>query len=143
MAFGQFAHFEAIDGLIELRVEIVNPEFVKIAKYDVGRAVRDEVDPVIEGLLVVLGEFRTARLHFDQGAARQDEIGEFGALAGEADAVFEGGAFGERIRVVAERFEEMKKEGLGFAFFVALETGDKLGELYEASFERCHLSSGP
>jgi hypothetical protein len=36
----------------------------------------------------LLGELDTAGLHFDEAAARPDEVGEFGAFAVEADAVF-------------------------------------------------------
>ena len=36
----------------------------------------DEVEPVIEGLLVVFGELDAAGLHFDEAAARPDEGGD-------------------------------------------------------------------
>ena len=123
MACGKFADFESFQRLLQLRVEIVNPKLVEIAQHDVGRAVRDEVEPVIEGLLVVPGKFFAARLHFDQHAARPDEIGEFGAVAGKADAIFKGAAFGQRVGVVVEGFEQMEKERLRLAFFVAFEFG--------------------
>jgi hypothetical protein len=40
--------------------------------------------------------------------------------------------------VVAEGSEEVKEEGPGFAFFVALEFGGELGEIAQALFERGH-----
>ena len=95
---------------------------------------RNEVEPVIEGLLVVFGELDAAGLHFDEAAARPDEVGEFGALAREADAVFEGGAFGQGVGVMAEGGQQVKEEGLGFALFVALEFGGKLGEIPQTFF---------
>jgi len=39
---------------------------------------------------------------------------------------------------VVERFEQMKKERLRLAFFVALELGGKRGEVVEALFLRGH-----
>ena len=113
----------AIQRLVQLGVEIVNPKFVEVAQHDVRRAVRDEVEPVIEGLLVVFGEFFAARFHFDQHAARPDEIGEFGVLAGKADAIFERGTFRQGVGVVVEGFEQMEQERLRLAFFVAFEFG--------------------
>src|ERR1035438_4807476 len=92
MAFGQVRDGDAVNRLMELDVEVVNPELVEVAEDDVGRAVGDEVEPVIEGLLVVFGELDAAGLHFDETAARPDEVGKPGAFAREADAVFEDGA---------------------------------------------------
>ena len=138
VAGGQLGDRDAVHRLLELRVEVVNPELVEVAEHDVGRAVGDEVEPVIEGLLVVLGELDAARLHLDEGAARPDEVGEFGALAGEADAVFEGGAFRQGVGVVAEGCEQVEEEGLGFALFVALELGGEIGEVPQGLFERGH-----
>jgi len=45
---------EAIHWFVELGVEVVDPEFVEIAKNDIGRTMRDEVQPVVKCLLVVL-----------------------------------------------------------------------------------------
>ena len=58
-----------------------------------------------------------------------------GIGGGEADAVFEGGTFGQGIGVVAEGFEQVEEEGLGFAFLVAVEFGGELGEGEEGYFE--------
>ena len=138
MAGGKFAQFEAIQWLVQLRVEIVNPKLVEVAQHDVGRAVRHEIEPVVERLLVVPGKFFAARLHLNQHPARPDEIGELGALAGKPDAIFKGGIFGQRVGIVVERFEQMKKERLRLAFFVALELGGKRGEVVEALFLRGH-----
>ena len=135
VAGGQIGDGHAVNRLLELGVEVVNPELVEVAEDDVGRAVGDEVEPVVEGLLVVLGELDAAGLHFDEAAARPDEVGVLGALAGEADAVFEGGAFGQGVGVVAEGGEQVKEEGLGFALFVALELGGELGEVAQVKEE--------
>ena len=83
----------------------------------------------------MLGELDAAGLHFDQAAARPDEVGVLGAFSGKADAVFEGGAFRQGIGVVAEGGKQVKEEGLCFALFVALELGSKLGEIPQAFFE--------
>ena len=95
----------------------------------------DKVQPVIERLLVVFGELDATGLHFDEAAARPDEVGEFGAFTGEADAVFEGRAFRQGVGVVAEAGKQVEEEGLGLALFVALELGCKLGELPQTFFE--------
>ena len=134
MAGGEFADFDFINRLLKLGVEIVNPELVEVAQHDVGRAMGHEVEPVVEGLLVVLRELRAARFHLDEHAARPDEIGELGFLAGKADAVFEGATLREGVGVVAEGFKEMEEERLGFALFIALEFGGKGGELVEGAF---------
>jgi len=90
MAGGEFAHFDAVERLVQLRVEIVNPKLGEVAKHNVRRAMRNEIEPVIECLLVVLGKFFAARFHFNQYATRPDEIGKLGFLAGKADAILEG-----------------------------------------------------
>ena len=66
---------------------------------------------------------------------RPDEIGEFGAVAGEANAVFENATFGQGVGVVSEGFEQMEEESLGFAFFVAFEFGGELSEGLEGLFQ--------
>ena len=95
--------------------------------------------PVIESLLVSLGELDPARFHLDQAAARQDEIGIFGALVltadGDADAVFEGGTLRQGIGVVAEGREEIEEKSLRLALFVALDLGGELGEVSQGLLE--------
>ena len=59
-------------------------------------------------------------------------------MVGEADAVLEGAAFGKRVGIVAEGFEQVEEKGLGFAFFVAFKVGGELGEVLQGSFERSH-----
>jgi len=58
VAFGQVGQRDLVHRLIELGVEVVDPELVEVAQGDVGRAVGDDVQPVIEGLLVMPGERR-------------------------------------------------------------------------------------
>ena len=48
MAVGQVSHGDTVHGLVELGVEVVDPELVEVAEHDVGRAVGDEVEPVVE-----------------------------------------------------------------------------------------------
>ena len=138
VAGGKVGDGNSVHRLIELGVEVVDPELVEVAERDVGRAVGDEIKPVVERLLVVLGELYAAGFHLDEAAAGPDEVGEFSALAREADAVFEGGAFGQRIGVVPEGGEQMQEKDLGFALFVALELRGELSELLQGFFERGH-----
>lgn len=105
MARGEFADFDSVDRLLELGVEIVNPELVEVAHHDIGRAVRDEVEPVVESLLVVAGELLAARFHLDEHASRPDQVGIFGSVARKVDPILEGPTFRERVAVVPERFE--------------------------------------
>jgi hypothetical protein len=135
VAGGQIGEGDTVNRLLELGVEVVNPKLVEVAEHDVGRAVGDEVEPVVEGLLVVFGEFDAAGLHFDEAAARPDEVGELSTLAREVDAVFEGGTLRQGVGVVAEGRKQVKEEGLGFALFVALELGSKLGEIPQTFFQ--------
>jgi hypothetical protein len=66
VAGGEIADEHAVREVVERGVEVVNPELVEVAEGDVRRAVGDEVEPVIEGLLVVFGEF---------GAADKPQVG--------------------------------------------------------------------
>ena len=75
MAVGEFADFDFINRFLKLGVEIVNPKLVEVAQDDEGRAMGNEVEPVVEGLLVVLRELGPARFHLDEHAARPDEVG--------------------------------------------------------------------
>jgi hypothetical protein len=51
--------------------------------------------------------------HIDEAASRPDELGEPDAFAGEADALFEGGAIRHGIGVVAEVGKRVPKSGYG------------------------------
>jgi len=42
---------------------------------------------------------------------------------------------------VAEGGEEMEKESLGFALFVAFKVGGKLGEVAQGFFQRGHVTA--
>ena len=50
----QLGELDAIDGIEQLRVEIVNPELVEVAKDDEWRPLRNNVRPVIERLVIML-----------------------------------------------------------------------------------------
>jgi hypothetical protein len=113
------------------------------------------VGPVVENLVVAFLEVFLARLHLDENALGPEKVGEFLAafgfyrLAGEelelggagllGDAEFVGGA-GFDDALVAEGAEEVVEEGLGFAFFVALEVARELDELFERfpKLSGCH-----
>jgi len=83
----------------------------------------------------MLGTLDNTGLHLDEAAARPDEVGVLGALAREADAVFEGGALRQGVGVVAEGGQQVEEEGLGLALFVALEFGGELGEIRQSLFQ--------
>ena len=59
---GEVADNEAFDGSEERDVEVVDPELVEVAEDHVGRALGDDLRPVIEKLVVVL--FRGVRRVF-------------------------------------------------------------------------------
>ena len=65
---------KGLNEIEELRVEVVDPELVEVAEDDVGRALRNDVRPVVERLVVVLFEMLATRLHLNQHAvgARAD-----------------------------------------------------------------------
>jgi hypothetical protein len=120
-AFGEVGEGEFVFWGVDVRFEIVNPEFVEVAEDDVARAIRDEAGPVVEGLAIVFLEGFAAFLHFDEDDGFPDEVGEGGSAAvfsGFADAVFGLAARFEDARVI-ESLEETIKEDLGLSFFVA------------------------
>src|SRR5207244_11714658 len=67
---------DAIDGVEQLRIEIVDPELIEVAENDIRRSLRNDMGPVIERLVVVLLQIFAARLHFDQHAIWPEKIGE-------------------------------------------------------------------
>ena len=113
-----------------LLVEVVDPDLVEVAEQDVARAVRDEVDPVVEGLPVVSLEALAARLHLDEQARLPDEIDESLSPTGSLDRLLE-----LRPRLlharVTEGAEEVFEEELGFLPFVPLQFGRVGYELVE------------
>ena len=84
---GEFAECNSIDRIEELGVEVVNPELVEVAQDYERQAMRDDVTPVIERLVVMLLENFAARFHLDEHAVGPKKIGElfssfwFGAVA--------------------------------------------------------------
>ena len=134
VAFGQVFDRDFLHRLLQLRVEIVNPQLVKVAQHDVGRTMRHEVEPVVKRLLIVLGKFLAARFHFHEHAPRPDEIRILGFLARKAHAIFKSGTGGQRLSVVTEDIEQLDEEQLCLALFVALELGGEIGEFLKAAF---------
>ena len=146
-AGGEVAEIDALDGIKELLVEIVDPEFVEVAEDGVGGFVRDDVAPVVEELVVVALEFFAARFHLEKHALGPEEVGEFLAALGPRalaldefelcgaglfrDAKLEGRAgFGHAL--VAERAEEAFEESLGLALLVTADRGvDEGDEFFE------------
>jgi hypothetical protein len=122
---------DAVQRLVELEVEIVDPELVEIAQYDVLRAVGDKVEPVVEGLPIVALQFLALLLHLQQEARPPEQVGEAGGPA-LADAVFQGAA-GLQDAGLAERPEEAVAEDLRFPLLVAgqvrADEGDEFTDL--------------
>ena len=130
-----------------MRVEVVDPELVEVTKDNEWRALRNDVGPVIENLVVMLLEILAARFHLYEDTVRPEKVGEFFAAfrpqsraialdqlqLGRArllgDAKLEGRASLDSSRMT-ESTKEMVEEGLGFALFVAAE---RLGEPNELS----------
>jgi len=116
-----------------LLIEVVDPEFVEVAEDDAGRAVGDDVGPVIEDLVVVALELLAARFHLDEdplGPEEVDIVLALGtALFGHASLA---GGSGFLHPGMAEGAEEMIEEVGGLALFVAsemgLDVGDKFGK---------------
>ncbi len=134
MASRKFADFETINRLVKLRIKIVNPQLIEITENNVRRAMRDEIQPVIECLLVVLRELCPARFHFDEDAARPYKVRVLGAVAGKTDAILKSAILRKRVGVVAEGFEQMQKKRLRIAFLVAFEFGSVFREVVKSSF---------
>lgn len=107
-------------------------------------ALRDDVAPALNGLVVMLLQLFVAGLHLDEDAAGPEEVGELDAalelgrggevIAGEEgdlggaglfrDAILEGGP-GLLSARMAEGLEEAVEEGLSLALFIALQGLDE------------------
>ena len=112
---------EGVFGRVEVGVEIVNAELVKVAKHDVARTIGNKACPVIESLAVVLLQVRAALFHFDEHDGFPNVIGERRAAAvfvGLADAEFGMPAHVERTGLT-EGLKEAIQEDLRLTFFVA------------------------
>ena len=128
-AGGQVCEGDFFDGVEALLVEIVDPEFVEVAEDDEGRAVRDDVGPVVEDLIVVALEFFATGFHLDKHALGPEVIGEVFALGSAflGEAGFAGGP-GFLDAIVAKRAEEVIEEICGLALLVAGEVSLDIGD---------------
>ena len=59
----QIANSDRIYGLVYLFVEIINPEFIEVAKNDIAGPIRHRMNPVIKGLLIMVEEILAALFH--------------------------------------------------------------------------------
>jgi len=123
MPLDEFADLDSVHRLVEMSVEIVNPELVEVTKGDEWRSVGNQVEPVVESFLVPRGELHAARLHLDETAAGPEEVGVFGSLAWEPDVILEAGTLGECMTLMAECFQQPDEEQLRLGLLVAFETG--------------------
>jgi hypothetical protein len=125
----QLGEGEFLDGIEELEVEIVDPEFVEVAKDNKRRAVWDDVRPVVEDLVVLAFELFATEFHLGEHALGPQEIGEVFALGSTflGEAGFASGP-GFLDAVMAEGAEKVIEEIGGFAFFVAGEVGLDIGD---------------
>ena len=134
-AFGELVERDPIDRGEDVLVEVVDPELVEIAEQAVGGSPACELDPVVEHLLGVTGQWLATLLHLNEEDVLPDEVGEVDAPAVWAlQAFFIRRPGLDRARL-AEGLEEAVEEVLGLALFVALEglgVGHELGELVGA-----------
>ena len=132
---GEMGDGDLLEGFAELAVEVVNPELVEVREDDVLGAVGDEFEPVVKGLLVVLGEVLAAPLHLNEEATGPDEVGELGAprlavFGGGFDPQFVGAAGFEGVAVPEGAHEAVHVE-LGLALLIAFEVSGEGGEFAE------------
>ncbi len=84
----QLFQANAVHRLVELVIEVEDPELIEVAQDNIFGAVRDQVQPVFKGLAVMLLELFAALLHLQEEAGAPEEVGELGAFA-LVDAVFQ------------------------------------------------------
>ena len=90
-ALRQIFQRDGVLGRVEIRVEVIDAEFVEVAEHDVARAIGHEARPIIERLTVMFLEVLAALFHFDQHDGFPDQIGEGGAATVIFDPLFENG----------------------------------------------------
>ena len=150
-ALREIAQVEALDGIEKLGVEVVDPELVEVAEDDEWGPAGDDVSPILEGLVVVLFEVRTARFHLDEHTLGPEEVGELlAALRFHRRLSFDefelggtgflGDAKLQRRAcllhaAVAEGAEEVVEEKLRLTFFVAFQRTGEGGECHEGGLE--------
>jgi hypothetical protein len=105
-------------------------------------AVRDDVRPVIEELVVMPLQLLAARFHLDEDSLRPHEIGEVLALG---PALFREARLargtGLMDAIVAEGAEEMVEEIGGLALLIALQVGVDVGDEGLEGFGKvCHAA---
>ncbi|MBC7854310.1 MAG: hypothetical protein IAF94_12830 [Pirellulaceae bacterium] len=123
VAGAEFLDFDCIDRRVNLRLEVVYPEFVEVAQNHVSWPAGDKASPVIESLTKVPRQVFPASLHFDENHRLPDVIGESGAPAiflRLANAEF-GSAANVETAGLAEALKETVKKDLRLPLFV---TGD-------------------
>jgi hypothetical protein len=111
---------QTVDGLLDLVVEVVDPELVEVAEHDVAGPVGDGAEPVLQGLLVVASQRLAGLLHLDQHPRLPDTIGERRppAPCAATHAGFQYRA-GLPQPGVTERLEQVLQEDLSLALLVA------------------------
>ena len=104
----------SVHRLVELAVEVVDPELVEVAQHRVPGPVRHRQEPVVEGLAVVLAQVG-AGLHLHQHPGLPHQVREAGApVVPLLDPQLQLGA-GLGAPLVAERPEEAVEEHLRLA----------------------------
>ena len=109
---------DAINGLLKLAVEVVDPELIEVAEDHELGSVRHHVDPVLERLAVVALEVSPGLLHLDQDPWLPLQVGvRRAAVVVLFDALLQSRA---RLAhaLVAERPEEVLQEERRLALLV-------------------------
>ena len=115
----QVVERDAVDRLVELAVEVVDPELVEVAEDDVRGPVGDQVNPVLERLAVVARQVAAGLLHLDEHPRLPLQVGVRGpAVVAPLDALLQRGA-GLPDALVTERLEQVLQEDGGLALLVA------------------------
>jgi hypothetical protein len=135
-AVRQLSEFDFLYWIEQLCVEIVNPELIEVAQNDIRRALRNNVRPLIESLVVMFLQILAARFHLYEHAIWPKKIGKFlSAFRSSGSAVsfdqfelrraglFRNAKFERRAcfncAIVPKRSEETIDETLPLAFLIA------------------------
>jgi hypothetical protein len=137
VSFREFVKVNRVDRLIELEIEVVDPELAKVAEDNVPWPMGHQALPILEGLSVVPFQRLATFLHFEQESRLPHEIGESGALLFLFYPMLKCRP-GLLVAGVTEGLEQAVAEHLGLTFFIAAECLCVIDERLET---RCFLGA--